>query len=242
MTEETNQTSAKSERRVARAHRILDAASSLILRWGYNKTTIDDVARQAGVAKGTIYLHWNTRDELFAALIHRERLAMSADLRARIAADPAGGTLHGVLKHSALALMQRPLLKALLLGDPAIVGKLASSEHSSAAFAERMGGFGVYLAFLRERGLLRADLSAEQQLLVFSAIFAGFFLAAPLLPPELRRPDEEVAGLMALTAQRVLEPDRALADAELRELQQSFLGYIDRATARAEERLREELG
>ena len=82
MTEETNQTSAKSERRVARAHRILDAASSLILRWGYNKTTIDDVARQAGVAKGTIYLHWNTREELFAALIHRERLARERPARA----------------------------------------------------------------------------------------------------------------------------------------------------------------
>ncbi len=242
MTEEASRTTAKNERRIARAHRILDAASSLILRWGYNKTTIDDVARQAGVAKGTIYLHWNTREELFTALIHRERLAMSADLRARIAADPAGGTLHGLLKHSALALMQRPLLKALLLGDPTIVGKLAGGEHSSAAFAERMAGFAVYLALLRERGLLRTDLSPEQQLLVFSAIFAGFFLATPLLPPELRRPDDEVADLMALAARRALEPEREFTADELRELQESFLGYIDHATVRAEKRLREELG
>ena len=45
-----------------------DAATALILRWGYNKTTIDDIARQAGVGKGTVYLHWNTREELFATL------------------------------------------------------------------------------------------------------------------------------------------------------------------------------
>lgn len=172
----------------------------------------------------------------------RERLAMSADLRTRIAADPAGGTLHGLLKHSALALMQRPLLKALLLGDPTIVGKLAGGEHSSAAFAERMAGFAVYLALLRERGLLRTDLSPGQQLLVFSAIFAGFFLATPLLPPELRRPDDEVADLMALAARRALEPEREFTADELRELQESFLGYIDHATVRAEKRLREELG
>ena len=242
MTEELSRSAAKTERRIARAHRILDAASGLVLRWGYNKTTIDDVARQAGVAKGTIYLHWNTREELFTALIHRERLAMSADLRVRVAADPAGGTLHGLLKHSALALMQRPLLKALLLGDPTIVGKLASSEHSSAAFAERMSGFGVHMTFLRERGLLRTDLDADQQLLIFSAIFAGFFLATPLLPPELRRPDNEVAELMALAARRTLEPEREFTADELRELQESFLSYIDRATARADERLREELG
>ena len=41
-------------KRQDRARRILDAAAELIQRWGYNKTTIDDIARQAGGAKGTI--------------------------------------------------------------------------------------------------------------------------------------------------------------------------------------------
>ncbi len=58
-------------RRQGRADRILDAAAELILRWGYRKTTIDDIARQAGVAKGTIYLHWKTREDLFMALLTR---------------------------------------------------------------------------------------------------------------------------------------------------------------------------
>ncbi len=34
-----------------RAQRILDAVEELTLRWGYSKTTIDDIAKQAGVAK-----------------------------------------------------------------------------------------------------------------------------------------------------------------------------------------------
>lgn len=59
-------------RRQERAHRILDAAAALILRWGYNKTTVDDIAREAGVAKGTIYLHWKMKEDLFGALIQRE--------------------------------------------------------------------------------------------------------------------------------------------------------------------------
>ena len=71
-------------RRQERAHRILDAAAALILRWGYNKTTIDDVSRQAGVAKGTINLHWKTREELFAALIKREKVELAEDLKQRI--------------------------------------------------------------------------------------------------------------------------------------------------------------
>ena len=49
-------------KRQVRAERILDAAATLVERWGYHKTTIDDIAKQAGVAKGTIYLHWKTRD------------------------------------------------------------------------------------------------------------------------------------------------------------------------------------
>ena len=37
---------------------ILDAADGLIQRFGYQKTTVDDIAREAGIGKGTIYLHF----------------------------------------------------------------------------------------------------------------------------------------------------------------------------------------
>src|SRR6266699_4283293 len=131
----------EAERREARAQRILDAASTLILRYGYHKTTTDDIAREAGVGKGTLYLHWNTREALFAALILREKVAMAEDIKQRIACDPAGATLRGLLKHAALALMQRPLLKAVLLRDTAVFGKLVQREQSSALSAEVLAGF-----------------------------------------------------------------------------------------------------
>ncbi len=44
------------DERQRREERLLDAATTLLVRWGYRKTTIDDVAREAGVGKGTIYL------------------------------------------------------------------------------------------------------------------------------------------------------------------------------------------
>src|SRR5438445_4786549 len=86
--------------RQERAERILDAAAELILRWGYRKTTIDDIAKQAGVAKGTIYLHWKTREDLFLALMAREGLKVTEDIKQRIASDPEGSTLRGFVKHS----------------------------------------------------------------------------------------------------------------------------------------------
>jgi len=222
-------------RRQERAERILDAAAALILRWGYNKTTIDDIARQAGVAKGTIYLHWNTREELFAALMKREKAALSEDVRQRIAADAAGATLRGLFKHSALALMQRPLLKAVLLRDLDVIGKLAHREQSSAAYAERLAGFTTYLAFLREHELVRTDLSLRAQLYMVSAIFMGFFLVAPLMPGELTLSDEELAELLAETVQRALESGRAVASDEAQTGAQAFQQYLDRATAIADE-------
>src|SRR5437016_13798172 len=78
-------------KRELRAEQILDAAAELVLRWSYKKTTIDDIARQAGVAKGTIYLHWKSREELFQALVRREWLRSAKEALEGIFADPEGG-------------------------------------------------------------------------------------------------------------------------------------------------------
>ena len=218
-------------RRRERAQRILDAAAALILRWGYNKTTLDDVSRQAGVAKGTIYLHWKTRGELFAALIKREKVEVGEDIKQRIIVDPEGATLRGILKHSALALMKRPLMKAVLLRDMDVLGKLAHREQSSAAYAERLTGFKTYLEFLREHDLVRTDLSLRAQVYMLSAIFAGFFLVAPLMPDEFTLSDEELADMMAETVHCTLEPGRAVPSDELQTASHAFMQYLNRAVA-----------
>jgi AcrR family transcriptional regulator len=228
-------------RRRERAQRILDAASALILRWGYHKTTLDDVSRQAGVAKGTMYLHWKTREELFRALIRREKLKLAEDIKQRITADPAGSTLRGILKHSALALMKRPLLKAILLRDMDVLGKLAHSEQSSVAHAERLMGFKTYLELLREYGLVRTDLSLRAQVYMFSAIFMGFFFVAPLMPDEFTLSDEELADLMAETVHCTLEAGRSVLDDALQVVSHTFMQYLDRSMAVAQEQFQQEL-
>jgi AcrR family transcriptional regulator len=226
-------------RRQERAHRILDAAAALILRWGYNKTTIDDIARRAGVAKGTIYLHWKTREELFTALMKREKLELAADVKRRIEHDPSGATLRGLLKHSALALMQRPLMKAVLLRDLDVVGKLAHREQSGAAYAERLAGFTTYLEVLREHQLVRTDLSLRAQVYLLSAIFMGFFLVAPLMPDELTLADQELAELMAEAVDRALAPDRAGEADQSQTASQAFSQYFNRNVAIAEEQFQQ---
>jgi AcrR family transcriptional regulator len=52
---------------------ILDAVDELLARFGYKKMTMEDVARQVGIGKGTIYLHFPSKEEL--VLAHIDRIA-----------------------------------------------------------------------------------------------------------------------------------------------------------------------
>jgi AcrR family transcriptional regulator len=47
---------------------ILHSAWGLIRHYGYNKTTIDDIAREAKVGKGTVYLYFKSKKEIMLAL------------------------------------------------------------------------------------------------------------------------------------------------------------------------------
>src|SRR5215467_11996204 len=106
----------ESDERRFREERILDAATILLVRWGYRKTTVDDVAREAGVGKGTIYLYWRDKNELFGAALRRaSRQAIGYTLR-QIAADPEGGLPHRLWTHSMVAALSNPLMAAILKG------------------------------------------------------------------------------------------------------------------------------
>ena len=54
-----------------RRRELMDAGERILLRKGFASTTIDDVTRAAGVAKGTYYLYFKSKDDLAAALRDR---------------------------------------------------------------------------------------------------------------------------------------------------------------------------
>jgi len=47
---------------------ILAAALTLFGHYGYRRTSIDDIAQEAGIAKGTVYLYFRSKEEIFRAL------------------------------------------------------------------------------------------------------------------------------------------------------------------------------
>lgn len=217
-------------RKEERQQRILDAAAELFQKWGYRKTTLADIAKQARVAKGTIYLYWKTREELLMALMSREEKRLIAEIEQRVAADPDGLTMPGLVKHSMLASLQNPWMKAVLLQDTEVLGELASSEYSKTTYQASIQGYLALLTFLRERGLIRDDVDLRQQVFILTAVAWGFLLVRPLMPEEFQFSDEESVEIMARTLKRVLEPDEPPTDEERREGGKAFKTFMDQMT------------
>ena len=64
----------RQRRKQARPQELLDAALDLFVEKGFAATRAEEVAQRAGVSKGTLYLYFSSKEELFKALI-RERLS-----------------------------------------------------------------------------------------------------------------------------------------------------------------------
>lgn len=177
--------------RKARAGQILDAAADLLLRWGYKRITMEDVAKQAGIGKGTLYLHWKTREELFYAVVMREQLGAVDEQLAALHRDPREAQLHRLAKWKYLTAMRRPILKAVFSADPDILGKLAH-QSSSADLVKLMGAVSTdYLTVLVDHGLMRADMPIPDLIYQMGALSIGFFTSETFLSAFGWNPDFE---------------------------------------------------
>ena len=78
--------------------RILDAAERLLARLGYQKTTMDDLAREAGIGKRTIYVHFPSKEEVALSTIDRIVERLKARLRSiAVSSDPPAERLRRML-------------------------------------------------------------------------------------------------------------------------------------------------
>ncbi len=232
------------EQREQRAERILDAAAELMLRWGYNKTTIDDIVRLAGVPKGTIYLHWKTREELFIALMQREYTRLIRDTQQRIASDPDGGTMWGITKHAMLATMKSPLMKAVMLRDTDLLGEWLHKEYARASFMQQIAQPLALLERYQAQGVVRNDIDARRMVYILKAIAIGFLVIDQYMPDDFKYSDEEIADMTAEVIRRTLvppSPSNAQPDEQTKqELANNFIASLDSVLAIRNERDQEE--
>ena len=74
---------------------LLDAARGLFERRGYEATSTDEIARKAGVSKGTVYFHFRRKQDLFFAVVQRdiERMRSRVDHLLSTSVDPVEALL-----------------------------------------------------------------------------------------------------------------------------------------------------
>lgn len=65
----------------ARQTAIVEAATGIFLRYGFKKTSMDDIARAVGISRQALYLHFQTKEALFRAMVAHYFATMRARAR-----------------------------------------------------------------------------------------------------------------------------------------------------------------
>lgn len=105
----------KDEDKQARRHAILVAAARMIQSHPFSEITMAEVARTCGLAKGTLYLYFHSKEALFLAALEEELAEWFIDLTVRLAAlDPSRDEVERLAELIASTLAARPTLNDLL--------------------------------------------------------------------------------------------------------------------------------
>ncbi|MEM9454392.1 MAG: helix-turn-helix domain-containing protein [Myxococcota bacterium] len=146
-----------------REQRILDVAVELFLRHGYDKTTIAEIARAAGIGKGSVYLHFRNKEELLDMLFLRELHAYSEAWFAAVMAAPQGGTLGGMYKAMIQALDGSRFITAVLRRDGTVLGAHLMRRPDSILQASARGQMTRHevIALMQQAGAVRDDIDAK---------------------------------------------------------------------------------
>lgn len=92
----------RAERAAERRQAIIEAAMEEFIARGFAATRLDDVARRAGVAKGTIYLHFKDKESMFEELIRTAIVPLVGRMQGP---PPTGGTVRDLIEAFALSFI-----------------------------------------------------------------------------------------------------------------------------------------
>ncbi len=188
-----------SRRKEARPAEIIEAALDLFIEAGFADTKLSDVAKRAGIAKGTVYRYFDTKEDLFRAVV---RQALAANLGA-IEALAAGheGPLADLLPLMMGMAAQRlggsrlPAILRMVVADSRAFPDLAAIWHDEVV-SKFLSLLTRLIAAAQERGEVKAG---DPKLHAFSVI--GPMVTALLFRELFDRGSPHTPDLQALAAQ-----------------------------------------
>ena len=191
-----------------REQAILDAAVDLLLRFGYDRLKMGDVADAVGLHRGLVYLLFKSKDELVEAVCVRELDKYAGAWREHFANDPEGGSVGSLGRAQLGALKSLPLASAIVARDEEVLGKyLRKPGNLFERPLMRTSGVREYLESMQRIGVVREDADAGA---------AAFIIDA--LTPAIRRTFLRTTNARA-------DPDQPSWEAVL----QTFADMLDRS-------------
>jgi AcrR family transcriptional regulator len=186
---------------------ILTVAVGLITRLGYDKTTMNDIAEEAGLSRRTIYLYFKGKDDLFEELLYREYMQYAQTWLEQIEADPRGGTVGGFYRASFHAVNRHPLIAAILRRDRRVIGNYLRKRDN--IFAQMLSGVNTVAFFraLQEAGTIRQDIDAAVIEHIIDMLSYGQLTIGDFKPADQSPPYDAVMEALANMMDRALQPE-----------------------------------
>jgi AcrR family transcriptional regulator len=168
--------------------RLLDAAASVFAHHGYERATLDEVAHVAGLTKGAVYWHFESKAHLFRALLaeYDRREAEFSDAqaeRARASSDPEQAIV-ALVKAEHARLVESPEWARLPAEFLAAGREEAIRTELASALLRRRSGLGVWLRELANAGKLDPELEPDAVALIGESLIRGL-LELALVDPEV---------------------------------------------------------
>lgn len=190
-----------------REERILDAAESLFVRFGYDKTTVNEIAREAGISKGAVYLHFDGKDALFEALLLREMKNFAETWYEGVQNDPRGGTIGGMYKNMLYAINANPFMRAIFKQDRAVFGNYLRKPDNMFKNQQPGGGREEFIRMMQDMGAVRKDLDPVTAAHIINMMAYGLVAMDEIMAPEDIPPVEDIIEGIADFMDRAMTPE-----------------------------------
>ncbi len=195
------ETVSKKRRREETRQRLLDSALSIFARHGYERATVDEIVREAGFSKGAFYVHFESKEDLFWAMLEQRIATQQEVLRQAIdTAEPVAANERRILEAIFALSKQDESWPALFMEFAAHAGRNEKVRQKLAAMYERWHTFTVeMLSAGQEMAHVRKDIDVQFMASVMIALVEGSLMQSRLAPPAMRldRKLEPLAQLVA---------------------------------------------
>jgi len=159
---------------------LLDAAEEVFLEKGVARTSLEQIARHAGMTRGAVYWHFKNKADLFQAMLNRVRMPFQ-ELVEEIG-DPslADAPLEAIRLAclSGFERLERPRYRrvhAILIHHCEVFGDIDPLAMQNEMAEESCGALRDYLQCAARLGQLREDLSPELAAKLLQSMLGGLF-------------------------------------------------------------------